>query len=202
VAGPPTRLAAEASQDAITLTWDRPQNNIDGSPASILGYNVYRSNSVNEPAKLLNSSPTTDTRFDDRFFEFKKPYYYFVRAVSSGTESEPVEGAESNIVRFSADDKFAPAPPSAITIAAAPNTISIFWAVNLETDVVGYTVYRTEDHNKPLAEWTVVTPELLKTNTFQDTRVEPGKTYYYYLTATDKFGNISGSSEVVSETVP
>ena len=39
-------------------------------------------------------------------------------------------------------------------------------------------------------------------NTFQDTRVESGKTYYYYLTAVDKAGNVSGTSEVVSETVP
>jgi len=54
----------------------------------------------------------------------------------------------------------------------------------------------------PLTEWTLLTPDLLKTNTFQDTRVESGKVYYYYLTATDKFGNVSKPSEIVSETVP
>ena len=78
----------------------------------------------------------------------------------------------------------------------------MFWAVNLETDVLGYSIYRTQDRDKPLAEWTALTPELLKTNTFQDTRIESGKTYYYYLTATDKFSNVSGPSEVVNETVP
>ena len=38
-------------------------------------------------------------------------------------------------------------------------------------------------------------------NTFQDTDVESGKTYYYYLTATDKFNNVSDPSEIVSETI-
>jgi hypothetical protein len=33
-------------------------------------------------------------------------------------------------------------------------------------------------------------------------RFESGKTYYYYVTATDKFGNVSLPSEVVDETVP
>ena len=125
-----------------------------------------------------------------------------MRAVSVGTQSEPIEGAESNIVKFKPVDIFAPAPPASITVAAAPGTISIFFAVNIETDVVGYKIYRSTDPQLPLDRWTNLTAEMLKTNTFQDTKVESGKTYYYYLTATDKFGNVSAPSEIVSETVP
>ena len=47
-----------------------------------------------------------------------------------------------------------------------------------------------------------MTLNLLETNTFQDIEVTSGKTYHYYLTATDKFGNVSEPSEVVSETIP
>jgi hypothetical protein len=202
VAAVPTSLSAEASQEAIHLKWVKPEKNIDGSPASILGYNVYRSTSEKEPAKLLTKSLITATEYDDRFFEFGKLYYYFVRAVSTGTQSEPIEGAESNILKFTATDTFAPAPPASITIAAAPGTISIFFAVNLETDVTGYRIYRSTDRDLPMAQWTLLTPELLKTNTFQDSKVESGKVYFYYLTATDKFGNVSGPSEIVSETAP
>ena len=203
VAAAPTSLSAEASQEAIHLTWNRPVTNIDGSgPASVLGFNVYRSTSEKEPARLLNKTPMTATEYDDRFFDFDKQYYYFVRAVSVGTQSEPVEGIESNVLKFKATDIFPPAPPSAITVAAAPGTISIFFAVNVETDVVGYKIYRSSDRDLPLDQWTLLTTEPLKTNTFQDTMVESGKTYFYYLTATDKFGNVSRTSEVVSETVP
>ena len=35
-----------------------------------------------------------------------------------------------------------------------------------------------------------------------DEAVEAGKTYFYYVTATDKYKNVSQASEVVSETVP
>ena len=203
VAAGPTSLVAEPSQDAIRLKWLPSQSNIDDStPASILGYNVYRSTSPKEPGKLLNKTPVTASGFDDEFFDFGKEYYYFVRAVSIGTQAEPIESSESNVLKFKAVDTFAPSSPASITVAAAPNTISIFFAVNVEKDVVGYKIYRSTDKDLPKDQWTQLTPELLKTNTFQDAKVESGKTYYYYLTATDKFGNVSESSEVVSETVP
>jgi fibronectin type 3 domain-containing protein len=151
---------------------------------------------------LLNKTPLPGTAFDDEFFEFGLDYYYFVRSVSVGTQAEPIESAESNILKFKAVDTFVPSAPAAITVAAAPGTISIFFAVNPEKDVVGYKIYRSTDPNLPRGEWTALTSELSKTNTFQDTKVESGKTYYYYLTATDKFGNVSEPSEVVSETAP
>lgn len=203
VAANPTALQAEASQEAIRLTWLPSRGNIDGStPPSILGYNVYRSTSQKEPGKLLNRNPVSAAAFDDEFFEFGKEYFYFVRAVSVGTQAEPIESAESNILKFKAIDTFAPAAPSAITIAASPTTISIFWAVNIEKDVIGYKIYRSEDKDLPKEQWTLLTPELLVMNTFQDTKTESGKTYHYFLTATDKNGNVSEASEIISETVP
>lgn len=203
VAANPTSLTAEASQDAIKLKWTPSPANIDGSaPPSILGYNVYRSTSTTEPGKLITRTPVTASAFDDDFFEFGKEYYYFVRAVSVGTQAEPIESAESNVVRFKAVDTFAPAAPTSITVAASPTTISLFWALNIEKDVVGYRIYRAEDRGLQKDKWMLLTPELLKTNTWQDTKVESGKTYYYYLTAADKFGNISDASEVVVDTAP
>lgn len=203
IAGAPTSLSATVTQQAVKLDWDAPAANVDGStPVSLLGYNIYRSGSDKVPGKLLNSTPISDTNFDDEFFEFDKPLFYFVRAVSVGTGGEPVESSESNIIQISAKDTFAPSPPSAITLAATPTTISIFFATNPEKDVVGYKIYRSEDATLDKAKWTLLTPEALTTNTFQDPKVESGKTYYYYLTAIDKFGNVSEPSEVVSETVP
>ena len=52
------------------------------------------------------------------------------------------------------------------------------------------------------SKWTLLTPQLLTLNTYQDKSVESGKTYYYYLTATDSSGNVSQPSEVVSEQAP
>lgn len=203
IAGAPTSLSGVVSQDAIKLDWEAPLTNVDGStPVSLLGYNVYRSASDKVAGKLLNQTPINDTDFDDPFFEFDKALFYFVRAVSVGTGGEPVEGSESNILQLSPKDTFPPSAPSAITLAATPTTISIFFATNPEKDVAGYRIYRSENSDVDKKQWQLLTADLLATNTFQDTRVASGKTYFYYLTTTDKAGNVSGPSETVSETVP
>ena len=203
VAGAPASLSAVVSQDAISLAWDAPAASADGStPANLLGYNVYRTGSKKEAGKLLNKTPVTEVKFPDRFFEFEKEYFYFVRAVSVGTGGVPIESSESNIVTVKPVDTFAPGAPASITLAATPTTISIFFPTNPEKDVSGYLIYRSEDASLDKVKWKLLTPKLLDTNTFQDTDVESGKTYFYYLTATDKFGNVSEPSEVVSETIP
>lgn len=203
VANAPTALKAEITEPAVVLNWNAPQTNVDNStPVNIIGYNVYRSQSEKETARVLNKTPVNDKYFADKSFEFGKNYIYFVRTVSLGTSGEPVESAESNIIKISPKDVFPPSSPGAITIAAAPNNLSIFFATNPETDVAGYKIYRSTEKGLPFNEWQLLTPELLTTNTFQDTKVEPGVTYYYYLTAVDKNGNVSQPSEVVSETVP
>jgi hypothetical protein len=199
VAAEPQQLWAEAGQDAITLRWTAPEKNIDGSPASIIGYNVYRSSSMNETARLLNPTPINATIFADENFDFDKDYLYFVRAVSAGLTAGLIESRESEILRFRAIDTFPPSPPGALTIAASPGVISIFFAANPELDVVGYHVYRTTDPMMPKKDWERLTDKLLSGNVFRDERVESGKTYYYYLTAADKSGNVSQPSEVVSD---
>lgn len=199
----PAGLASETTQEAVRLTWQAPATNVDlSTPASVLGYNVYRSTSEKLPARLLTRDPVPTTSFRDEGFEFGKDYYYFVRAVAVGLGSTPVESAESNIVHIKPVDTFPPTAPSALTIAAAPGTISIFFAINPEKDIAGYKIYRSTDPDLDKAKWLLLTPELLKANTYQDTRVESGKRYYYYLTATDTAGNVSPMSEVISETAP
>jgi fibronectin type 3 domain-containing protein len=203
IAGVPTSLSAQVSQDAITLTWSPPLSNIDATtPPNILGYYVWRSTSEKEPAKLLTKSPVTETTFRDEFFEFGKEYHYFVRTVSASTEAVPIESDESNIVAVKPVDTFPPSAPAAITLAAGQGVISIFFAVNPEKDIAGYRIFRSVDPDLAKDKWELLTKDLITTNTFQDTRVENGKTYFYYLTATDTAGNVSAASEVVSETAP
>jgi len=199
VAQSPTLLPIAVGQDQILLSWNPPSANVDGSkPANIIGFNVYRSQMTNVPAKLLNPNPVTANQFSDLNFEFGTNYQYFVRSVSIGTNAEPIESLESNIIQILPKDTFAPMAPTSITLAASPTTISIFFVANPESDLAGYKIFRSENQK----DWESLTQDVLKTNTFQDTRVEKGKTYYYYLIAVDKFGNASDKSEIVNETVP
>lgn len=203
VADNPKSLTAEVSQENILLNWAAPQINIDGSkPVNIVGYNIYRSAAKTENAKLLNDKPISDTRFQDNFFEFDREYFYFIRSVSVGNSGEPIESAESNIVGILPKDTFVPTAPASITIAAVPGNISIFFASNPERDIVGYSIYRSTDSALDKSKWQLLNTDLLKTNTFQDTKIETGTKYFYYLKATDAKGNLSEPSEIVSETAP
>ncbi len=199
VANSPSLLPIKTSQEALFIEWKAPESNINGSkPANILGFNIYRAGEGEQTAKLLNQSPVNSNEFRDQSFEFGKNYKYFIRSVSLGTNAQPVESQESNIVEIAPKDIFPPNPPEGITLAATPSSISIFFILNVETDVVGYKIYRSTDETN----WQLLTDKPITTNTFQDTKVESGKTYYYYLIAIDRFGNESQKSEVVSETIP
>lgn len=203
VASAPSGLSAVVSQESVRLAWAAPSVNVDGTtPANIIGYNIYRSESEKVPAVLLNKETVIDSFFADATFAFEKKYFYFVRTVSLGTGGESVESAESNIIQVETVDTFAPSAPSSITIAASPTTISLFFPANPEPDVVGYKIYRSTDREKPLTEWELMTPDMISVTTYQDSRVASGTTYYYYVTATDKYKNVSEPSSIVSETVP
>lgn len=202
IANAPTGLEVKALKDSIRLAWKAPISNVDGTrPANILGYNVFRSTG-DEQTQILNSAPVTREEFTDKNFEFEKKYTYFVRTVSVGSNGEPVESFNSDAVELFANDIFPPNPPEAVTIAAAPKNLSLFFAFNTESDVVGYKIHRSTDLNQPKSEWLILTPDLIKTNTFQDTNVESGKTYFYYVTAIDNAKNESAPSEIVSESAP
>ena len=68
------------------------------------------------------------------------------------------------------------------------------WAINLETDLAGYRVYRSEQES---TRGQVLNPELLPTPAIRDTSVEPGHRYWYTVTAVDHAGNESAPSAPV-----
>lgn len=207
VAEPPTitRTGKELSESALTITWDAPKTNIDGStPVNLLGYNVYRTTASQPEVSQtpVNQAPITATQYQDRSFRFGEKYTYVVRSVSLGTEGNPVESLNSNTLELSPVDIYAPSTPGQISPAPAPGRIALFWPANPEADVAGYLIYRSNDPNLPKEKWTKLTAALYLKTTFTDENVEGGKTYYYYIVAVDKAGNVSSPSEVVSETVP
>ena len=199
---------AKVLEDSITLSWQPPAANIDNStPVNLLGYNVYRTDEsqtelANQP---LNSAPLAATEYVDKNFQFGNNYRYVVRAVSLGTGGAQVESLNSNAVSVSPQDTFPPAAPERPSVAAPePSSarLAIFFAANKETDIAGYNIYRSTDPDLLKQNWTKLNQTLLTRTTYQDDKVEPGKTYYYYITAVDKAGNVSQPSEVGSEKAP
>jgi hypothetical protein len=202
VAAAPSKLRIlNEEQDAITLAWNAPEANIDGTtPAAIVGYNVYRTLAGRPVAGMpLNSEVLSETTFTDKKFRYLAHYTYTVRTLSQGT-SGLIESADSNVLSKTPIDRFPPAAPHPVSIASANGIISLFWPTSPERDVVGYNVYRSESADAQAKDWIKLTPQPLTTVTFRDDRVQINGRYYYRVTAVDKFDNESPPSEVVSET--
>lgn len=200
---PPTITQLTESEQAITVAWVAPTANVDGSaPANLIGYNLYRSTNDESPPQRLNSAPITTTQFADRNFRFGQTYTYIVRAVATDSTGAQVESSDSNPARVTPRDVYPPSAPTAVTIAASPGTISLFFPTNPEPDVVGYHIYRTTNPAQPKNQWQRLTRTPQPQTTFQDKEVRPGTRYYYYVTAVDAAGNESQPSETVSEIAP
>lgn len=204
IANPPVLTKITNSEKIVKIVWDKPNSNVDQtSPASLLGYNIYRRKADSSTQiQKLNQSPLTETIYEDSAFEFDQEYLYFVRSISLGNNNALVESSDSNSLSIKLIDVFAPAPPQGLTVAAAPNRLSLFFAANNEPDLAGYNLYRSLDSLKPLEQWNKINSVLLTTTSFQDLQVESNQKYFYYLKAVDRAGNSSEASAVVSETVP
>lgn len=215
VAAPPAGVAAAQTEREIVITWQPPPRNANGTtPVNLAGYNIYRKTVGSEaPPTRLNRAPIAEPRFSDQLFQFGLSYEYQVRAISqppnqANQANQPgsgnigiVESDESPTLIHQAKDSFAPAAPGSLTIASVNRIVSLFWPLNTEADIAGYHIYRADEENAPPAGWRRLDPQLHQTGSWRDDRVTAGKTYFYRITAVDRFGNESLPSAIVSETV-
>lgn len=202
------------TEAAIELSWPAPTRTSGGDPLSALaGYRLYRGEldpssteaastdilkaKWKSPVTLL--APSDDSSYRDTLFDFGKTYVYFVRSVVL-VEGNALESSDSVPVIVAARDTFPPAAPQnlvAAALSAAPSEsvlVDLSWSINLETDLAGYRVYRSEQQDTRGA---VITPDLLLTPAYRDTSVEPGRRYWYSVTAVDRAGNESEPSPAV-----
>lgn len=144
--------------------------------------------------------------FLDRNFEWEKTYFYWGSVVSvmtmPGRPPVEVEGEDTPEVKVFADDVFPPAVPSGLqAVFSGPGQqpfIDLIWTPDTDADLAGYNIYRREDGGTPVR----LNSELAKAPAFRDTSVQPGKAYYYWVSAVDLRGNESARSEEASERVP
>jgi fibronectin type 3 domain-containing protein len=208
VIAPPSTLEATVTADGVVLQWmGTPHEH--PSPDLQHIYRVYRRTEGQTAAVAIGEVQLhTDPHavFIDHTFEWEKTYYYYVTPVTivmqNGQKIAEVEGDNSPEVKVFTRDIFPPAVPSGLQavnsgVGQKP-FIDLTWAPDTSPDLAGYNVYRHEAER----QWVKINTELVKTPSFRDTNVEPGKTYYYAVTAVDVRGNESAKSEETSERVP
>ena len=203
------------TEPAIELHWPAPTRTTAGeSLSTISGYHVYRgeiSGGTSGPsgkdltgtkwkAPLSLLATANENGYRDTQFEFGKAYVYVVRSliVQEGTE---IESDPSEPATIAAVDTFPPAAPQGLVAAVLPGAaagtfvVDLSWSLNVETDLAGYYVYRSEQEG---TRGQLVTPDLLPTPAVRDNSVELGHRYWYTVTAVDRAGNESPPSKAVA----
>jgi hypothetical protein len=218
----PDRIDAldyKVTEKSIQLSWAVPNRTSAGAQLPpIQEFHVYRGEldpgtsaaaekdlrAAKWKLPLLKIATTTVPEYKDAGFDFGKTYAYIVRsAISEGGSF--LESGDSRPAILTPKDIFPPAAPQDVVAAVLPGTTSgssvvdLSWSINLENDLAGYRIYRSEQKD---VRGQLLTPELLPTPAYRDTAVTSGRQYWYAVTAVDRAGNESAPSAVVLVDIP
>ncbi len=211
---PPREVHLEITEPALIVHW-AAVNPPTGTTS--VTYRVYRgvaepgeTNISQDISKAKLKSPleqegsSSGAEFLDVHFEFGTPYVYTVRSVAQ-YGSDSVESADSVPTLVTPRDIFPPATPTGLEIAVIPASqqvpafVELSWAISTEEDLAGYFVYRSDREDTPGDRINV---DILPSPAFRDISVQPGKRYYYRVSALDRAGNESPMSSAVVADVP
>ena len=190
VSGPVERVEGKMTENAIELRWHPAAQTLEGGEVKYLaGYRVYRSRS-GKPGSFQILGETTEPRYLDSDFEFGRAYSYEVRALFKAGDAI-AESESSQPYEVIPRDIFPPARPMGLTALYTAGGVELVWTANAEKDLAGYYVYRHENGEQPAK----LNKELLRTPILRDVSVQPGRTYFYQVTAVDLSNNESQPSE-------
>jgi len=173
VLAPPTNLVATGDNKQVSLTWTGSLN--------ATGYSVYRGTYSGGEAAVSIKTGVTTAQFTDTGLTNNASYYYQVTATTSVSQS-----GKSN--EASATPTALPAPVLSGTAGNAQATLS--W-----TSIAGaasYTLYRS-----PYSTSYQTTAKAgIMGQTYTDTGLTNGQTYYYQVIAVDVDGSSAQSNQV------
>jgi hypothetical protein len=213
-------LDALVTENSIQLKWAAPKRTSAGDPlpAGNLEFHVYRGEL--DPASaaaaekdlhaavwklpLAQIAATPAPEYQDARFDFGKTYVYVARSVIS-QNGAPLESGDSRPAIVTPKDIFPPAAPQDVVAAVLPGAsvgtfvVDLSWTINLETDLAGYRVYRSESED---ARGQLLTLDLLPSPAYRDLSVSGSRRYWYTVTAVDRAGNESAPSAAALAETP
>ncbi|MBI3894861.1 MAG: hypothetical protein HY313_02910 [Acidobacteria bacterium] len=190
----PGKLQATLTEKAVVLGWEPAERSAFGGPSPQPdGYQVYRAEAQSpQAAEMIGAIEAP--RYEDASFAFGHTYVYFIRAFVKQQDSVAIT-PPSNSAEVIAADRFPPAAPQNIRAVATLGVVEIVWSANMEADLAGYNVYRSEE-----VGFAKINQEPLPIPLFRDTVLQAGIRYRYHIRAVDKAGNESVPSEETSVT--
>jgi hypothetical protein len=204
----PAALHARVTGEGVVLNWIGTLPPREFNEISYV-YRIYRrvkGENTDAIAGEVPASNSPEATFVDHAFEWQKTYEYRVAPVTviaiPGEPPTQVEGDDSPPVEVFANDVFPPGVPNGVQAVASgvgqQPFIDLTWAPNTESDLAGYNIYRREENGQS----SKINRELVKTPAYRDNSVQPGKKYFYSVSAVDLRGNESDRSEETSEVLP
>ena len=178
----PGRPSLGVLRNGVSVHWE-------AVPRAV-AYRVFRSI---EPAQEFREIGRAEgPEFLDTSFEWGKRYYYRVLPLGRSATGE-VEGSHSAASGVVAVDTFPPDAPVDVRAVGAESSIELSWQPNIEPDFAGYRVRRSQG-SEPFK---VLNPAPLGVASYSDTSIQSGQAYRYTITALDRDGNESASSDAV-----
>ena len=172
--GVPVGLEATPSDGEVTLTWSPPE---DTGGATISSYRVFRGL---EATDLKFSFEVASTTHTDSGLVNGRTYYYAVKALNKKGESPLSDTVTAKPHRV-------PDEPGGLLVEVHEDFVELTWVGPLDdggSPVKWYRIYKADEpgvYGEP--------KELnASVRNYIDTDVEPGKTYFYYITAVTDAG--------------
>ena len=194
----PTGLSASVvSHEAVTLTWDDPQDD------SITGYVIQRRDRAIHPVgtfvTIAGDTGSTDTTYTDDTVEPDKQYVYRIQAINEhGGTSE-----RSHWLR--ADTPAVPVPdqPTGLSAAVSHDAVTLTWDDAQDDAIAGYVILRRDRAIHPVGTFVTIADDTGSTDTtYTDDSVEPDKQYVYRIKAINEHGEVSERSDWVRANTP
>jgi hypothetical protein len=166
----------------VTISW---QNSIEQQYDGIM---IYRADSLDQAPTTLATLSQANGSYTDLAVKLDSTYYYQIASFRTASP-EPILSKLSEIIPITVQDKIAPAAPANVVVTRQSNqpaVLVITWENSLDNDLVGNTIYRSQQPGVIGKAITIINSQI---TTWTDTTAEPGVTYYYTVTATDSSGN-------------
>ena len=174
--GVPSSLTATAiNYTEINLTWADTLSNETG-------YEIVRSLTDGGTYTPVGTVNKNQTSFTDSGLVATKTYFYKIRAIAAGSQSD----YSTSVSATTGDLPATPVPPTDLTGSVAPSgNIALNWSDNSSNET-GFSVYRSSDNHT----FTLLSSLPANSNAYTDTTATGVAVYYYYVSA----GNDAGSS--------
>jgi len=186
----PRNLQATAGNGFVELNWEPPA---DDRGAAISGYNIYRGESSG--SEIFHHQVGGDiATYNDTGLENNVTYYYLVTAENAIGESPPA-------VEVSATPQSGvslPSRPRNLYSSAGDGFVELTWEPPEDSGgvpIINYRIYRgmTDGSESFLDD----TPDV-ETH-YNDTTVENGISYHYFVTALNSLGESAGSAGTAAD---